>query len=156
MITFHVDKLEENLPYLADLLQDHYQELALNKEFVPLDPQYEVYLQREKQGELVFITCRELGKIVGYYIGFVSPGLHYQTCLTCITDIFYIAKQFRGSSIGLRLFKFVEKVLIGRGVQRWFMGSKLHSDASPLFERIGAKPVEIYYSKWIGENSNEQ
>jgi hypothetical protein len=31
------------------------------------------------------------------------------------------------------------------------MGSKVHADASALFERIGAAKVETYYSKWIGE-----
>jgi hypothetical protein len=49
------------------------------------------------------------------------------------------------------MFRFVEAELRRRGVQRWFMGSKTHADASPLFKRIGATPVETYYSKWIGE-----
>jgi hypothetical protein len=31
------------------------------------------------------------------------------------------------------------------------MGSKIQADASALFKRIGAEPVETYYSKWIGE-----
>ena len=49
------------------------------------------------------------------------------------------------------LFTEVEKELRRRGVQRWFMGSKMHKDASYLFEKIGAAPVETYYSKWLGE-----
>ena len=49
------------------------------------------------------------------------------------------------------LFDAIETELKRRGVQRWFMGSKIQADASALFKRIGAQPVETYYSKWIGE-----
>ena len=48
------------------------------------------------------------------------------------------------------MFQFVESELRRRGVQRWFMGSKVHMDASYLFKLIAAEPVETYYSKWLG------
>jgi N-acetylglutamate synthase-like GNAT family acetyltransferase len=51
----------------------------------------------------------------------------------------------------VRLFRAVEKELRRRGVQRWFAGSKVHADASALFERLDFKRVEVYYSKWIGD-----
>jgi N-acetylglutamate synthase-like GNAT family acetyltransferase len=66
-------------------------------------------------------------------------------------DIFYVHPSKRTGSAGLRMFRFVEAELRRRGVQRWFMGSKNHADASALFKRIGAAPVETYFSKWIGE-----
>lgn len=152
MMTAHVESLTEHLPELMYLLPLHYEELALNKDKVPLDPQYEVYRERDAAGAVLFVTLRDAGELVGYFVGFIQPGLHYQTCLTCIMDIFYLRKDKRTGSGGVRLFRFVEAELRRRGVQRWFMGSKVHADASALFKRIGAAPVETYYSKWLGSD----
>jgi GNAT superfamily N-acetyltransferase len=151
VITAHVESFEQRLPELQKLLPEHYKELALNQDQVPLDPQYGIYIERERRGELLFVTLREAGELVGYFIGFIAPGLHYRTCLTCTMDIFYVRSDKRTGSAGVRLFRFVEQELRRRGVQRWFMGSKVHADASALFKRIGAAPVETYYSKWLGE-----
>lgn len=150
MITCHVESLSDRIGELQALLPLHWEELALNKEHVPLDPQYEIYIERERKGELLFVTLRELGEIVGYFIGFIAPGLHYKTCRTCTMDIFFVRKDKRSGSAGVRLFRFVEQELRRRKVDRWFMGSKVHADASALFERIGATKVEVYYSKWLG------
>ena len=151
MITTHIESFEQRLPELKVLLPDHYKELALNQDAVPLDPQYDVYIEREREGGLLFVVLRDAGELVGYFIGFIAPGLHYQTCLTCTMDIFYVRKDKRSGSAGVRLFRAVEHELKRRGVQRWFMGSKVHADASALFKRIGAVPVETYYSKWLGD-----
>lgn len=151
MITFHVESFKESLPEFEYLLPQHYEELALNKDKVPLMPRWDVYFQRDEMGELIFVAARECGQIIGYFIGFISPGLHYQTCLTCQMDIFYIQKEYRKGRLGIKLFKFVEQELKRRGCMRWFVGSKVHADASSLFKYLKFKPVEVYYSKWIGD-----
>lgn len=151
MLTVQLESFTERLDEFKPLFPLHWEELALNKDKVPLDPQYNIYIEREKRGELIFATMRELGKPVGYFIGFIAPGLHYKTCLTCTMDIFYVHPEKRGGRGGIKLFKFVESELKRRGVQRWFAGSKCHLDASWLFEILGFDRVEVYYSKWIGE-----
>ena len=152
MKTCHVESFEDRLEELKVLLPAHYAELALNQDRVPLSPQYDIYIDRERRGELLFITMRDEGEMIGYFIGFVSPGLHYSTCLTCIMDIFYIHPDKRGGALpGVRLFRFVEVELKRRGVQRWFVGSKCHADASKLFEFLNFQKVEIFYSKMIGD-----
>lgn len=150
MITAHVENFERGLDELKALLPAHYEELAMDKEHVPLSPQYDIYFARERAGQLLYVTLREAGELVGYFIGFIAPGLHYSTCLTCTLDIFYIRADKRKGSAGVRLFRFVEAELRRRRVQRWTMGSKIHADASSLFKRIGARPIETYYSKWLG------
>lgn len=151
MITAHVESFEESLDYLKPLLPIHYKELALNQDKVPLSPQFDKYVATEKQGGLIFVTLRKAGEMVGYFIGFIAPGLHYSTCLTCQMDIFYVLPEHRGSGTGFQLFKFVEQQLKKRGVQRLFVGSKLHKDASWLFEKLNYTPVETYYSAWLGD-----
>jgi len=151
MITAQVESLTEHLEELKPLFPRHWAELALNQEDVPLDPQYEIYLKRDALGEVLLVTLRDLGALVGYFVGFIAPGLHYKTCLTCTMDIFYVWPEARGHGGGIKLFKAVEQELKHRGVQRLFAGSKCHKDASWLFERLGYEKVEVYYSKWMGE-----
>jgi GNAT superfamily N-acetyltransferase len=151
MITAQIESFENTLSEFSPLFPIHYEELALNKDKVPLDPQYNIYIQRERSGELLFVTLREAGIPVGYFIGFISPALHYKTCLTCIMDIFYVHPDKRGNGGGQILFSFVEKELKRRCVDRWFVGSKMHKDSSWLFEKLGFEKVEIYYSKWLGD-----
>lgn len=153
MITAQVENLTEQLrdnPDFKAMFGGHYEELALDKDHVPLDPQYEIYFRRDALGEVIFVSLREDGQLIGYFVGFVAPGLHYRTCLTCTMDIFYIRPDRRGGASALKLFRTVERELKRRGVQRWFCGTKLHKDASRLFEAMKFKPVETYYSKWIG------
>ena len=151
MMTFAVESLTENLESLKPMFPLHWQELALNKDQVPLDPQYDIYLARDARAEVMFIAGREAGEIMAYFVGFVAPGLHYKTCLTLTMDIFWVKPEYRGKSAGIRLFKTVEAEARRRGVQRMFMGSKLHKDAGWLFEKLDYKPVETYYSKFLGE-----
>lgn len=151
MITVMPESFEEMLPELQEILPLHYEELALNKDKVPLSPQYNIYIDRERDGQLLFMVMREAGEMIGYFIGFISPGLHYSTCLTCQMDIFYIRPDRRGHKYGKALFEAVEQENRRRGVQRWFVGSKCHLDASWLFEQLGFERVEVYYSKWLGE-----
>ena len=151
MITVMTESFAERLAELQLILPLHYEELALNKDKVPLAPQYGVYLERESNGQLVFMVMREAGEMIGYFIGFVAPGLHYQTCLTCHMDIFYIRPDKRGHAYGKALFEAVEAHLRFRGVQRWFVGSKCHMDASWLFNQLGFELVETTHTKWLGE-----
>jgi len=151
MITFLVESLTEQLETLKPLFPLHWEELALNKDKVPLDPQYDIYLRRDEVGEVLFIAGREAGHLIAYFVGFVAPGLHYKTCLTLTMDIFYVHPDYRGKGGGIHLFKAVEKEARRRGVQRMFVGSKCHKDASWLFERLEYTEVERYYSKWLGD-----
>lgn len=150
MITCMVESLTERLEEMKVLFPLHWKELALNQDQVPLDPQYEVYLDRDARGEICFVAMRENGEMIGYFVGFVAPGLHYKTCLTAIMDIFFVRPDKRNGSAGVKLFREVEKELRRRGVKRWCVGSKLHADASALFKRLGFEPIETFYSKWLG------
>ncbi len=152
MITIQAESFMAGLTELKELLPFHYEELAMNKDKVPLDPCYELYQFQEEHNQLIYMTVRDDGKLVGYFIGFIQPGLHYRTCLTCVMDIFFIHPEARGKAmLGIRLFRALEKELKTRGVQRWMVGSKIKADASALFKRLKFAPIETYYSKWIGE-----
>lgn len=153
MITAQIESLTEQLDHLKALFPAHWEELALNKDKVPLDPQYEVYLQRDAIGSVLFVTLRKDGEIIGYFVGFMAPGLHYRTCLTLMMDIFYLHPDYRDGSpkAAILLFREVEREAKRRGVVYWVVGSKVHRDASRLFEFLKFQKIETHYSKWIGD-----
>lgn len=150
MLSFLVESLTDHLEEMKPLFPEHWKELALNQDEVPLDPQYDIYLARDARGEVLFVAGRNDGELIAYFVGFVASGLHYKTCRTLTMDIFWVKPEHRGKSAGLRLFKAVEQEARRRGVQRMFVGSKLHKDASWLFERLKFTAVETYFSKWLG------
>lgn len=160
MITCLVERLQDNLEELKPLFQPHYEELALNRDKVPLDPQYGLYLAREERGEVLCVVARELGRIAAYFVGFVAPGMHYRTCLTLTMDIFWVHPDYRdGDSLDqverhmlcLQLFEEVRREGKRRGVQRCFYGEKLSQEARALYEALGMIEVERYWSEWWGE-----
>lgn len=143
---------EEFAPFLEEvkpLLPDHYLELALNQDRVPLAPQYDEYLRRDSLGMVMAVTVRDAGELVGYFVGFIAPGLHYSTCLTLQLDIFWIHPDHRGQKGGFLLFKAVEAEAKRRGVQRLFVGSKTHLPADFLFEKLGYTKVETVWSAML-------
>jgi hypothetical protein len=152
MITFAVEKFSDVYGELLPLLHEHYGEISLHKEHgVPLDPKVDVYRAREADGSLMMVIGREAGEIVAYFVCFIATGLHYQSCLTCSPDIFFVREDKRTGMAGVRLFKFVEKELKRRGVKLWFVGSKNAHDATALFRFLKFEPVETTYSKWLGD-----
>jgi GNAT superfamily N-acetyltransferase len=153
MLTAAPEPFPPFLEEVKPLLPRHWEELALDKDDVPLDPQYDVYLERDRQGSVFLIVLRSAGELAGYFIGFVNPGLHYQTCLTLTPDIFWIAPEHRGQRGGFLLFDAVEKEARRRGVNRMFVGTKLHLDCSALFDRLGYDRVEVIYSKYFRDEA---
>jgi hypothetical protein len=159
MMTVQEEFLPDVLSELKPIFMPHWRELALDQDQVQLDPLYEIYLDRAWKGEVLCVTARETDAIAGYFVGFIAPAMHYRHCLTLTMDLFYLAPQYRAEDslsaieeemLAMRLFEEVRKCAQKRGVQRCFYGSKLHKDASRLFEALGLREVERYYSAYWG------
>lgn len=137
---------------IAEILPIHYDELAMNKEHVPLDFDYERYLQMEENGGLFVVTLRKESTLIGYYIGFVGPEPHYASTYCCMTDIFYVLPDYRRDGAGKLLFKTVEFELKLLGIDRWFVSIKDHSKAGAeaMMKAMEFKQIETTFSKWIG------
>lgn len=135
--------LDEMLP----MLPQHWEELALDKDIIPLDPQWKKYRVLYDAGQLLLVTLRERGALVGYCWLIIAPGLHYGSSLHATVDIFWVAPSHRGRMGGRRLFKAVEAELRRRGVVRWVASSKLHRDCGVLLKAMGMQPFETLYAK---------
>lgn len=152
MITAGVESFAAGLEELKALLPGHYDELSQHsKRDIPLDPQYGLYLAREANGELMYVALREDGRLIGYFLGFLAPGMHYRTCLTLTMDILYVVPEMRGVKGGMVLGQAIRNEAQRRGVKAWFMGFK--EEHREHMERmllgLGFKPFERTYVCWL-------
>lgn len=151
MITIQVEKYNDCIAEIDALLPLHYDEIALDKDSIPLDKDHAVYQRLADSGELHIVTVRCNGLVVGYHASFVHPHFHYKSTLIANTDVYFLLKEHRNSRIGMQLFQEVERSLKARGVHKMFTGTKCHQDHSAMFERMGWHKTEILYTKVIGE-----
>ena len=150
-ITFEVEGWSQVKDEMSPLWVGHWEEVALNRDKMPLAPDFANYDAMEQLGMLHIVVARKGGQVVGYHFTIVRPHLHYVTTLCGQTDIYYIAPEHRTGRTPLRLFQFVERTLKARGVKKLFTGTKLSLNAGPLFEFMGWHPTETLYTKYIGD-----
>ena len=156
MLTAQVEPYATALPELLPHYDLHWQEVALDqdKPEAALAPRFDFYAQRDAAGELVLVTLRETGALVGYFLCFVAYAPHYRDCLTAHMDIVFVHPRVRGRHGGMRLIRAMQRELKRRGVKRWFAGEKIgrSSGLGRMYEIAGFRPVETHYSMWLGDD----
>ena len=79
---------------LQPLLEEHWKELALFQDKVPLAPNWPHYYQLAGSNQLLFVTARNgEGKLLGYYIAIVTPCSHYFTTPRAQHDIMRVTAR---------------------------------------------------------------
>jgi len=140
------------LDEMKPIFDSHWQEIALYKNHIKLNPDYEKYLFMAENGLLSVYTARNEGEIIGYAVFFISPHLHYKDHVYANNDIVYIAKEFRKSGLAVKLFTYAEKEL--KANYKVDVVSVSMKNAFPfydLMEYLGFECIETIYSKFIGE-----
>lgn len=155
MITAQVETLDQAaLDEMQPLFPTHYEEVSEHRMAgVPLDPQYDVYLSRSAAGQVLYVTLRDAGRLVGYLVSFVMPGLHYKSCLTATGDIFFVYPDRRGMEGGKLLFSTWIRECKRRGIRLAQIGIKSrHAKyARPLVEAMGFQEAEIMFWQFLGD-----
>jgi hypothetical protein len=60
-----------------------------------IEPDYDAYQKIEDAGSMVVITVRELGKLVGYLLGFSYRAMHHKHIIGGIADTMYLEPDHR-------------------------------------------------------------
>lgn len=133
------------------LLKNHWEEIALNKTKIKLNPDWEVYNSLYQSGQLGIYTARKEEKLVGYFVVIATPNPHYKDHIFAVNDILYLAPEHRKGFVGAKLIKFAEKDLKELGVSVLTINTKVHKPFDSLMEHLGFGLIERVYSKYIGE-----
>lgn len=154
MITACPEPFMAQVEELKPLLPAHWEELGIYKDRMPLDPVWPVYQAFENAGQLLYVPLRADGKLAGYFIGIITPGLHYGQTLTCKMDICRVLPEHRKGRAGTILFDAVKAELVRRGVKMWWVGSKDHHPIEGFYEAIGFERQETHFSMWLGSEDD--
>jgi GNAT superfamily N-acetyltransferase len=132
-----------------NLLEQHWEEIALNKEVIHLNPDWDAYAELEDRGLLKIFTARSEGKLVGYFVVICRNHLHYKDHVFAFNDVLYLHKDYRKGFTGAKLMKFAEECLKHDGISVLVVNTKRHKPFDILLSWLGYKHVENVYTKLL-------
>jgi GNAT superfamily N-acetyltransferase len=150
-INYQQEFLVTARPDAQKLLEDHWEEIALNKGKIALNPDWDAYEALELSGKLKIFTARVNDRMIGYFVVLVGPNLHYKDHIFAVNDILYLDKIYRRGRTGIKLIKFAEQCLKEDGVSVLNINTKAHKPFDSLMEYLGFNLIERVYSKYIGD-----
>ena len=136
---------------IRPLLERHWNDIAVNKDKVKLNPDWDAYHSLEQDGKLKIFTAREQGELVGYFVVIVHTNLHYKDHLFASNDVIFLHPDHRKGRTGIKLVQFSEKCLKEDGVSVLAINTKVHKPFDKLMQFLGFSLVERIYSKYIGD-----
>lgn len=148
-ITYQQESLATCKSDILPLLEEHWEEIALNKGIIKLNPDWEAYHNLEDSGALKIFTARDDARLVGYFVVLCRNHLHYVDHLFAFNDIIYLHKDYRKGFTGAKLMKFAEKCLKEDGVSVVVVNTKRHKPFDSLLEWLGYKHAENIYTKLL-------
>jgi hypothetical protein len=150
MLMFQRESFDSCYPEAKVLLERHYEEVAWNREKIPLVVDEEIYRAVEGVGQLVCFTARWLEKLVGYSVFFMRQHPHYLLTKYATNDVIYLDPLHRGQT-GAKFIHFAESELKLLGAQVVHYHVKHILDFGPMLKRNGYESVETAWQKWVGE-----
>ena len=152
MIEYKVERMETCLDEMKPLFEEHWEEIAHHQDKIKLNPNYDQYYKMEEMGMVHVCTVRDDGILIGYFVTFMVPHVHYQDHIWAMNDILFLHPDYRGTKeIAFNLFMFAEKKLVELGVSVIQLHMKLDFPFEPLAKACGYKKVEYNYSKYVGK-----
>jgi len=148
-IVYQVERVTDILDEIKPLLEAHWQEIALYKDQFPLNPDYNQYKLLDQAGVVHVVTARNDGDLIGYYISFIMPHLHYQDCIVAMNDVLFIKSEYRKGRAGMKMIAFAEQELKKLGVHRMMIHVNTQHDFSPLLTRMGFTETERNFEKLL-------
>lgn len=149
MIEYGVERLAECLEEIKPLLLDHYKEVAMYQDSIELNPDYDKYLSMDEAGLLHVVTARDDSRLVGYFISFVLPHIHYKDHKYAANDILFLDKEYRNAKAGVGLFSYAEDRLKEEGVSVMTIHMKTALPFDSICEGLGYDYAERIYTKYI-------
>jgi GNAT superfamily N-acetyltransferase len=151
MIEYKVESVEDCIDEIAPLIELHYEQVAMYKDKIPLNPDYDKYRELDKLGLFHCVTARDEGDLVGYFISFIAPHIHYSDHKFAVNDIVYIGEAYRSTGVGLDMFSFAEAALKDLGVSVLSIHMKTALPFDNLCKGLGYDYAERNYTKFIGD-----
>ena len=135
---------------IADpLFEEHYEEIARNKQIMKLKPNYKLYEALDSTGWLFVYVAMQDNVCIGYSMNIMMHHLHYADLRIAQNDILFVKKELRGGRLGLRLLKATEDHARSEGCKLMLWHAKENTALAKLLPKLKYGVQEIMYSKEI-------
>ena len=145
-----VDELRE---HSASLQKEHWDEIALHKEVMELNPNWHYYYELEERGTLVMLAAwlqrKTSEKLVGYSVSFQFMHHHYSGLMVMQNDVVFVTKRMRSAGVGKKLMAETMAIARESGCGMVLMHSKPGTAFDRLLEADGWGVQDIVRSKVI-------
>lgn len=137
---------------LAELVRQHWEEVGVHKDEMPLDPDWDGYQRMEDDGELRLLSGRIDGVLRGYHsVRVVKGHLHYKSTPHAMSDAIYVLREHRRSGLGLELIDKAERDILAefapRFVRIWYHDKAGLRLLGPVLQRRGYGLIEECWDK---------
>jgi GNAT superfamily N-acetyltransferase len=132
---------------MEHLLVEHVEELTTNKELMKLNPDWDSYIQLEKEGGLFSLFVKHEGKLIGYSVNFISHHLHYSDLVVANNDVLFLTKEYRANNIGRDLISMTEERARQLGAHLYLLHAKQKTALDGLLPHLGYRIQDIIHSK---------
>ena len=145
-VTFQREPLAIVRPDVADLLAQHWDEVAHHKDIRTLDVDWDQFQLMESIGHLFVMTARDDGRLVGYVAALLRPHLHSKGLKTAYVDAIFLTPGKRQHNVGLRLVQHTDTALAALSdFIYWHV--KPERDFSRLLGRMGYGYIEAIWGR---------
>jgi hypothetical protein len=149
MVTYQVETYEQVVPDIQELIKLHYEEIALNKQAIPLDPDWNRYKMLSDNNMLCIITARDDSRLIGYSIFFINQHMHYNSTKVASNDVLYLLPEYRKGMAGIKLLKVSEQELKKINVTKVVWHIKFHKDFRNILYRMGYNDEDAIVGKLL-------
>ena len=139
--------VDEMLAKASVLFEEHYEEIARNKEVMKLKPDEKAYRNLEEANQIFILSAWQDDVLIGYSVNFVLNHPHYADLLLAQNDLLYIKKEMRGSRAGLKLIKETETYATSLGCKLMLWHAKENTALGAILPRLKYGVQDIIYSK---------
>ena len=143
---FALENLAKVRREIEPLLEQHWKEIALNKDKIALNPDWRAYADLDSINALRIYTVRKDEKLMGYFVVIVSRSLHYRDHLFANNDVIFLTKGARKGLTGVKLIKFAIESLSEEGITKLHINTKAHQPFDAILERLGFEEIERVHS----------
>jgi L-amino acid N-acyltransferase YncA len=140
--TFQAERFEDVVSEIAPLHRMQWQEVDERLQFIPFNPDYERYIQQDRDGGLIQFTVRRNGLLVGYCLVRLFMSMHTQT-LSATEDSLYMHPDHRGGFTMIRFIKWMVECLASLGAKEVRVTSKVSNKSHVLMQRAGFSPCAM-------------
>ena len=140
----------------AELIREHWQEVAVYKDKVALSIDWDYYETLYDAGRVLMLGAYDISrgnqnrKPVGYILDVLGNNPHYSDDVFAANDVIYVDPRWRRKGLGERLITVSERKLATLGVTVRTLHIKVLQDFGNMAEGLGYGMIETVRGKYLG------